>query len=230
MDLHFIAQWLDSACRPFDHAILEFMHALAQGAGAILTPIAQALALIGDNGYLCFLTALILLFFPKTRKAGFCIIGAVLIGAVMTNLTLKESVLRLRPYASGNPEFESWWRFIGAPAESEFSFPSGHTTAAAAGAVALCLSFKKLYVILPAIAYAIVMGLSRNYLMVHYPTDVLAGLAVGSVAAVAAFFIAKGAYRFMENRRRVKLFAFVLDFDPIALIRKNKSKEPENDA
>lgn len=228
MDLHFIAEWLDTACRGFDVAILEAMHKLAESAGAVFTPLANILAFIGDNGYLCFLLALILLCFPKTRKAGVCIIGAVLVGAIITNLTLKEAICRARPYMSGDIDIASWWNFIGAPAESEFSFPSGHTTAAAAGAVSVCLCFKKLRFIIPAVLYAVIMGLSRNYLMVHYPTDVIAGLIVGTVGAVIAFCITKLIYRFIiEKYSDIRFFAFVLEFDVRNIFKKRSVSTEE---
>ena len=225
MDLHFIAEWLDTACRGFDGAILEFFHSLAEGAGWLLTPLAEFFAIIGDNAYFCFLAALILLLFPKTRKAGVCVVFAVIVGALITNLTLKEFIARARPYASGDINFAAWWNFIGAPAESEFSFPSGHTTSAMAGAMAICLYFRRPRFIIPALCYAVLMGASRNYLMVHYPTDVIAGLIVGTIGAVAAFFITKLIYFVLEKYRNVKLFAFALDFDIRDLFKKKEKSE-----
>ncbi len=225
MNLHFIAEWLDSACHGFDGAILGFMHTLAEAAGFILTPLAEIFAFIGDNGYMCFLLALILLCFPKTRKAGVCIIFAVGFGALITNLTLKEAICRARPYMSGDIDFAAWWNYIGAPIESEFSFPSGHTTAAMAGAVAVCLNFRKLRFIIPALCYAVIMGLSRNYLMVHYPTDVIAGLVVGTIGALLSYLFVYLVYRFIiEKYSDKKLFAFALNFD-VRNIFKRKTKE-----
>ena len=46
-----IAEWLNSTFQSFDYSIFEFFHSLAVGAGGILTPIADFLAIIGDNGY-----------------------------------------------------------------------------------------------------------------------------------------------------------------------------------
>ena len=225
MDLHFIAQWLDTFCHPFDHALLEFYHGLAEVGGVVLTPLCEALAFLGDNGLLSFLLGFILLAFKKTRKAGACVIGAVLFGAVITNLTLKEAVERLRPYASGNTDFAAWWQFIGAPTESEFSFPSGHTTAAMAAAASVCLNFKKIKFIIPAIAYAIIMGASRNYLMVHYPTDVIAGIIAGTVGALIAFLLVKFAFGFAQKRKDNKFFSFLLDFDVKDLFKKKNHSE-----
>ena len=64
--------------------------------------------------------------------------------------------------------------------------PSGHTTAAFAGALVLAT--------LPgwglgAVSIACLVGLSRMYMGAHYPTDVLAGAALGSLCATVALAI-----------------------------------------
>ena len=58
-----------------------------------------------------------------------------------------------------------------------FSFPSGHT--AAAVVIATLISYFFPLCTLPAFAWAILVGFSRIFLGVHYPTDVLAGLVIG---------------------------------------------------
>jgi membrane-associated phospholipid phosphatase len=60
-----------------------------------------------------------------------------------------------------------------------FSFPSGHTTGAFAVATSLTLTYRKWYVAVPAYLYAGMVGYSRMRLGVHYPTDVLGGMALG---------------------------------------------------
>ena len=66
---------------------------------------------------------------------------------------------------------------------TENSFPSGHTTLAFATATTLSLNFKKWYVVVPAYLWAGAMGYSRMHLGVHYPSDVLAGAALGTASA-----------------------------------------------
>ena len=225
-----IAEWINSTFHGFDYAILQFCHNLAESAGGILGPIMEFLAFIGDNGYLCFALALILLLFPKTRKCGVCIIFAVGVGALFTNIAIKNIVARPRPYASEVEAFKEWWTYAGAHLESEFSFPSGHTTAAVAGMLATCLCFfkKHKWIVAPTAFYAVIMGFSRNYLMVHYPTDVIAGFIVGSAAAVIAFFLAKLLFAALEKHSDVKLFGFVLNFDPLSIFKKNKNESADN--
>ena len=93
-------------------------------------------------------------------------------GAVLLNLALKLFFGRTRP------QVVPWlWQ------EGDASFPSGHASMAAALAVTItALLWRTPYRWLSAVlgaVYVIVMGVSRVYLGVHYPTDVLAGWALG---------------------------------------------------
>ncbi len=196
----------------FDYGILHFYHELAVAAGDILTPIMEFITLIGEKGIIMFLISFILMLFPKTRRSGVCLFGAVCCGALITNFILKDTIARPRPLVSTTEIFHEWWEFIGSPEEHGYSFPSGHATAAAAGVLAIVLSEGKKYLI-PGIPFVALMCVSRNYLMAHYPTDVLAGVIVGAVSAVIAYFIAKLIFIFLEKYRKNKLFEFVLEFD-----------------
>ena len=225
-----IANWINEAFFGFDYAILQFCHTLAEAADGIFGPIMEFLAFIGDNGYFSFALAFILLLFPKTRKCGVCMILAVGVGALFTNVAIKNIVARPRPYASGVEAFNEWWQFAGAHLESEFSFPSGHTTAAVAPMLAICLCFfkKHKWIIAPSAFYAILMGFSRNYLVVHYPSDVLAAFIVGSVAAVIAFFLTKLIWSAMQKHSDNKLSRIVLSSDIRSLFKKKKTESVKN--
>ncbi|RKT84822.1 undecaprenyl-diphosphatase [Saccharopolyspora antimicrobica] len=65
---------------------------------------------------------------------------------------------------------------------SVWSLPSGHSTAAAALAVALALQWRR--IALPVFAIAVLEGFTRIFIGVHYPHDVLAGFILGAVVAV----------------------------------------------
>ena len=217
--------WLDSAFAGFDYGILEIYHQVATKADFIVGPIMEFLSIIGDNGYFSFALAFLLMLFKKTRKAGICVFFAIGFGALITNITLKELIARARPFQSGVEDFRLWWEFVGSSDVSEFSFPSGHVTAAMASMTALCLSFKpKWWIIAPAASYVVVMMAARNYLMVHYPTDVIAGVIVGSIGAVAAYFTIKGAYAILNKHQSNRLCSFVLNADICRLFKRKKAE------
>ncbi len=210
------ATWLNTFFADFDFAILEFYHLLATYASSILTPICDFLAVIGDGALACIVLAAILILFPKTRKAGLCVLLSVSIGALITNVAVKNIVARPRPYVSDIAQFNKWWEYVGAHIESEFSFPSGHTTAAMAGAVGLCLGYdkgRKWWIFLASAIYVILMGGSRNYLMVHYPTDVVAGMIAGAIGGVIAYFWIKFLYKGFEGNKDSKICSFILNAD-----------------
>lgn len=70
---------------------------------------------------------------------------------------------------------------------SDSSFPSGHTSASVAAAVAIFTLNKKWGI--PAVVLAVLIGVSRLYLTVHFPTDVIAGLLLGIIYGIGAYFI-----------------------------------------
>ena len=221
-----IADWINTTFASFDYALLEFFHTLAVSASFILNPIMEFLSIIGDNGYFVFAIAIALMLFPKTRKWGLGVFLSILVGAVFTNLAIKNIVARPRPYASDVAAFKEWWTYAGAHLESEFSFPSGHTTAAMASMTALCLAAPKKvgkWIVAPSILYVILMGAARNYLVVHYPTDVIAAFVVGGIAAIVAVLLAKLIWKLLESHASVKLFAFALEFDIRRLFTKKKN-------
>jgi undecaprenyl-diphosphatase len=69
----------------------------------------------------------------------------------------------------------------------DYSFPSGHTTAAFCIAVMIALTIPHLSVI--AISIAIAVGISRMYLGVHFPSDVLVGMLLGSITSLSVFLL-----------------------------------------
>ena len=84
----------------------------------------------------------------------------------------------------------------------DFSFPSGHTAAAMAAAVALIPAGKRVFY--PMLALACVMGFSRLYFMVHYPTDVLAGAVCGALCGWAALSLLRRGEAVLARRRAAK--------------------------
>ena len=205
------AQWLNSFFEAYDYAILDFLNTLAiSRVGWLLTPVMKVISLLGEHGLIFYLLAAGLALFPKTRKTGVCVFGAVCCGALITNIILKDMVARPRPFEA-NEVFRSFWDAVGSPLEEGFSFPSGHATSAAAGMVALCWARGKKFV-LPSILWIGLTMLSRNYLVAHYPSDVLAGVLIGVFSATVAWLITLLIFKILENNKDKAFFRLLLCF------------------
>ncbi len=103
----------------------------------------------------------------------------------ITTQSLKKIIRRQRPY-NQYPTIVYPYTI-----ENDHSFPSGHTSSAFTLATNICLEQKKWYFTLPAYAWAASVGYSRIYLGEHYPSDVLAGAAVGIASAYLTHWINK---------------------------------------
>lgn len=225
MELTSAALWLNTAFAGYDMAILKIMHYLASILGIILTPLMKLVTLLGEKGALMFLLGIVLMCFKRTRKIGVCVFGAVGCGALITNFILKDIIARPRPFETV-AQFKEWWQFIGSPAEDDFSFPSGHVTAISAAMVSLWIWKGKKFAP-TAICTILVMMISRNYLMAHYPSDVLAAVIVGTVSAFIANAITLIIFRFVETHEDNTLCAFIIDFDIRDYIPKNGISIPK---
>lgn len=139
---------------------------------------------LGNHGMLWIALTLMLLFFRRTRRAALVSALSMLLTLLAVNILIKPLAARIRPY-----EVIEGLRCIVAR-ESEFSFPSGHSANSLACAwVLFRLCDRRLGV--PALVMALLISLSRLYVGVHYPTDVLAGIAAGMLLAEAAIYLAK---------------------------------------
>lgn len=133
---------------------------------------------LGDAGTVWILIAVILLFTKKYRKAGIGMLIVMLIANIIGDQIIKPLVGRARPFTYRDIQ-------LLIPPPGRFSFPSGHTASSFGAAVFLYLYDKKLGT--PAFILAALIAFSRLYLYVHYPTDVLGGILLGTVCAVFVF-------------------------------------------
>ena len=145
----------------------------------MLTPLMKFVTFLGNGGWFWILCAVVLLAIPKTRKTGYAAVLSLIFGVIVTNLLLKNIVARPRPFA----EIEALIPLIAKP--TDFSFPSGHTTASFAVALVMLRMLPK-KIGIPAVVLAALVAFSRLYLGVHYPTDVLAGFVVALVGSSLA--------------------------------------------
>ena len=159
-----------------DSAILL---AVQEMRSSILDPVVQAYTSMGNLGAVWIAMSAVMLCFRNTRKAGVLALLAMLLGVVCTNLILKPLVTRPRPWL----DVAGLIPLIDEPDPN--SFPSGHTTAAFAAAMIFWRALPETWLgtKIMTMAMAVLMGLSRLYVGVHYPSDVLAGALIGSSCA-----------------------------------------------
>ena len=199
MELTASAQWINDVFYQLDFSILSFYHSLAESASGILTPVLGTLTLTAWKGAFLILLSLILIVFPKTRRSGICALLAMAFGALITNLLIKNAVARPRPY-NFDPVLRQWWEYVGSHMESDLSFPSGHMTATTSFCTGFMLTRGRKWI--PwGILYMLLMGISRNYLIVHYPSDVLGGLLIGLCSGTLSFLLIRRFYDRLERPR-----------------------------
>ena len=155
-----------------------------------LTPVMKAITMSVDGGIFWIVLSVILICIPKTRKTGMCSALALVFSVIICNVLLKNLFGRIRPY-----EVIDGLNLL-VKAADDPSFPSGHTSASFAASVAMLLSSNKKskpYAI-AAVVYAFIVGFTRLYVGIHYPTDVICAAIIASAFAVPATYLGKMLY------------------------------------
>lgn len=147
-----------------------------------LNGIVSAISHLGDAGIFWIVLTLVLIAIKKTRKVGICCAVSMVFTLLVVNCCLKPIVARIRPYDL--PEMANILKIL-VPAEHDFSFPSGHSSNSFACAWVLFRGKDK-RIGIPAIVLASLIALSRLYVGVHYPTDVICGILAGVLCAQLA--------------------------------------------
>lgn len=167
----------------FDVPLLLFLHSLAT---PTLDRIMLFFSLIGYRFGVVPFDLLVFLVLLQRRRWGDVLFWTLAVGgAALLNLGAKQSFERVRP---------DLWLSI-AP-ETTFSFPSGHamgSMALAAAVVVLTWSTRWRWLTLTLVSIFVVMvGVSRVYLGVHYPSDILAGWAASLAWVVGVSLVLYG--------------------------------------
>ncbi len=168
----------------WDFSVLDFIQAHMRC--PFLDFIMPYITHLGAGGILWIILTVIFLLTRKYRKAGINCAAALLLSLIVVNFAVKPLAARIRPYDI-NPLIQL---LIDAP--NDFSFPSGHTSAAIGAAVSMLMQ-RKLLPGFPMLAAAALIAFSRLYLYVHFPTDVICGALLGVCFAAGGFFISKAA-------------------------------------
>lgn len=167
---------LDGDTEAFDETVRAFVHGFA---GEWLTGFMNFVTMLGSTLFLSIVFICVLIIFYRIEwKRAAVLLTATMVGAVILNFVLKVSFARARPVP-----------FFDTPLPASYSFPSGHALfavcfyAALAWLVAAQMRKRSLKFLIWIFAVLIVLliGLSRIYLGVHYPSDVIAGYAAAII-------------------------------------------------
>ena len=167
----------------FDLPILDWIQ--ANWANPFLDMIMPIITVLGDAGIFWMVCAAILVFTKKYRRIGFGMAIAMAMGLVVCNMILKPTVARIRPYDFQETLGVTINLLI--EKQHDFSFPSGHTIASFEACTVMLLGSKKLGI--PATILAILIAFSRMYLYVHYPTDVIASVILGTLFGIIGYLV-----------------------------------------
>ena len=113
---------------------------------------------------------------------------ALLLNFIINDLVIKNIIRRVRPFYT-----ISGLEILINPPKS-FSFPSGHTSSFFACATVLFNSSKKYGGIFMIMSF--IMGFSRMYVGVHYPSDVFVGMIVGIISGIMTIYF----YRYIDKK------------------------------
>lgn len=178
-----------------DVAVYQFVDSIMN---PVLDVIMTFITHLGDTpGIIWWVLGIGLLIPKKTRKLGILLFAGLLIASLINNVALKNLIERPRPYNLDpsvwtNAGYEYVWPGL-IDKSSSWSFPSGHTSTSIGAGFALllgCFKNKKhLAVGIPAFILSLLIGFSRIYVHVHYPTDVIAGAVVGIIGGLIAYLL-----------------------------------------
>ena len=142
---------------------------------------------LGHLSFIWILITFILLICKKTRRIGIaCVIGFVLC-LIIANGIIKPIVGRIRPY-----DINTTITLLTAK-EIDYSFPSGHTVYAMCYAA---IFFRKNKIVgTVTFVFAAIMGFSRLYLYMHFPTDVIFGAILGIVIGIYSVYLESKIYK-----------------------------------
>ena len=149
--------------------------------------IVSKITFLGYGGWFWIVVTLLLLILPFNRKMGVQAAISLILTVIICNVILKPSIMRCRPCWL-EPDVQM---LVSIP--KDFSFPSGHSNASFAVATAIFTRNKKLGI--PALVLAALIAISRLYVFVHWPTDVLVGSLIGICGGITSFFIVNFIYK-----------------------------------
>ena len=119
--------------------------------------------------------------------------------SLLFNNALKDIFKMKRPIG------EEGIRTLRAETATGYSFPSGHSQGAASFYGSIAIYFKKRIIYILATIIIFLVGISRLYLGVHYPKDVLVGIALGLLISIISYKL----FRTVNNRNLLYIITFI---------------------
>lgn len=194
--IEYVQALLASLALSFDLPVLDWIRAYLTS--PIMDKVMPIVTLFGDGGIFWIAVALILVFFPKTRKIGWSMGAALILGVLVCNVTLKPIIARIRPYDL-HKELTGEVINLLVKTPHDWSFPSGHTIASFEASTVLLIKDKRMGI--PATLLAIAIAFSRLYLYVHYPTDVIFSFFAGILFAFLGVLIVNIVYKIRPEKK-----------------------------
>lgn len=186
-------EMLEGDTRAFDDIVRNFVH---QYSSPAMTSLMRLASVFGSTSFLALLGLCVAIGFAVARwHRAVALFGITMAGGLVLDIVLKSSFHRARPES-----------FFNTPVPNSFSFPSGHALLSFCfyGVLALIVTNQverrviRIVFWIGAALLTILIGISRIYLGVHYPSDVVAGYAAALVWLVAIAF----GNHLVQNRHR----------------------------
>ena len=178
--LWLVEEVLEGDTQSFDDNLRMLIHRYASVG---LTALMQVFSFFGSVACLFVLSGLIALYFAVIKNwRELVLLAVIMVGGLILENGLKAGFHRPRPVS-----------FFGTPSPATYSFPSGHALLSlcfyCALAYLLTRRFKsktaRILIWCVAGLLVVLIGLSRIYLGVHYPSDVIAGYAVATIWVIS---------------------------------------------
>jgi hypothetical protein len=163
-----------------------------------MTTLMTYISFVGTEYFALLLLPLVYWCIDKRRGLR---MGAFVLLSEAINVRLKLAFAQPRPYDL-DPS-------VGLAKESGYGLPSGHAQVATVFAGSAAPIFRAPWGLVLAIAFPLLIGLSRIYLGVHFPTDVLAGWAIGAIIVWLDLAVGDRVYRALAKQRESLAIAFV---------------------
>lgn len=175
---------------------LNILHAIQQLHNPLLDTIMVSVfnTMVGSLGHLWIVVGIVLLLIPKTRKCGAAVLLSYFVSFLIGNEWLKDLIARPRPCA-----VEDTVALI-VKKPGSFSCPSVHTYLAFSSAMAIFYYYRKAGIV--TFVFAALVGFSRLYFFVHYPTDVLFGAVLGIVTALLVCTILEKGMKLVAQKKK----------------------------